>query len=651
MFRILPFFLLACTPEPTPDEPTAADNFGLTESSGDIACDNLQTDRCLFPFPTDHYLSVDDDGRTFVDIHPDAMPMSRHHGRTDPVHLQRNDGFGASSPIHFMLPGATLGDLEVFDIEGSVGDAYPTVLVDLDDGTVIPHWLETDHLADLAGETVFNIRPAVPLPRGHRVGVGVRHLVDEAGTPVPAADGFLALRDAVASDLKGVHARRAHFEDDLFPALAEAGFARDDLQLAWSFTVATDANAATNLPLMRDRMFAALDQQGPTFEIVEIVEDPHPSIAFLVEMTAQVPSFLLPPDERGLRVWHTDNDGLPAADGFETVPFRLQIPHSVLESGEPAPTLQYGHGFLGTYAEANNGWLRDMADDFGFLILSASMQGMQTSTFDVWLAILGENATDFPLLAHEGMQGVVNHLALQRWVKTGLQDGTDEVFTFEDGTSVASGEVWYYGNSQGGSVGTIVSATSLDIDRAVLGVPGSGYPFLLQRSTVFAGYAAALNAVFEDPLATLDWLAFVGTGWDQFDPLTFAVHLSHDPLPGTPAKQALLHVAKEDAQVHNEASFILGRATDAVLMTPAVRPVDLMDEQPYPYEGPSAVVEVDFSVPDDVTPLDPPMDETDTHGWLRKWGPTQEQMVHFLRTGEVIDVCDGSPCVTEGEPG
>ena len=40
------------------------------------------------------------------------------------------------------------------------------------------------------------------------------------------------------------------------------------------------------------------------------------------------------------------------------------------------------------------------------------------------------------------------------------------------------------------------------------------------------------------------------------------------------------------------------------------------------------------------------VDDGDTHGWLRKWPPAQDQLVHFLQTGEVIDVCGGQPCVT-----
>ncbi len=118
----------------------------------------------------------------------------------------------------------------------------------------------------------------------------------------------------------------------------------------------------------------------------------------------------------------------------------------------------------------------------------------------------------------------------------------------------------------------------------------------------------------------------------------------------------LYHVAKEDRQVINEASFISARAAGATLMTPAVRAVYLLPETPYPASPGAAVVEVDFGIPDDPTPLDPPdgdpaqPDGGDTHDWLRQLPVAQDQMAHFLRTGDVIDVCGRAPCVSDGRP-
>ena len=176
----------------------------------------------------------------------------------------------------------------------------------------------------------------------------------------------------------------------------------------------------------------------------------------------------------------------------------------------------------------------------------------------------------------------------------------------------------------------------------VLGVPGCCYPLLLQRSSVFTEFADLLIFAYPDPVDFSLVLALLGTSWDRLEGLNYARHSVSDPFEGTPAHQVLLHVAKEDAQVHNEASFVLGRAFDAALLTPALREPHGLETAPYPYDGPASVVEFDFGWPDDATPMDPPVSETDTHGDLRKLEEGQDQMWHFLMTGEVIDVGAGT---------
>ena len=61
-------------------------------------------------------------------------------------------------------------------------------------------------------------------------------------------------------------------------------------------------------------------------------------------------------------------------------------------------------------------------------------------------------------------------------------------------------------------------------------------------------------------------------------------------------------------------------------------------------------------MPTDPTPATPPdgdpvqPDSEDPHGWLREYLPAQDQLVEFLRTGQVVDVCGGAPCTHDGRP-
>mgnify|MGYP000114643477 FL=1 len=648
-----------CDTGPTTTPIGLDDNFGVEETEGIEGCDNLLPS-CAYPFPTGALVA---DGH--LAIPAEALPETNSNlDPMDPGPLNEFSAFGASSPILFQYPGAVQPEWPVFDPTPGFATDSPVVVVDAATGERLPFWLEPDFLTPDLDDPLMVIRPSAPWPRGTEIVVGLRGFTDAAGAPADALEAFVPLRDQTASMHHGIHDRRDHYESVVFPALEAAGVDRSELQLAWSFPTRSDAEATAKLTAVRDTIFAAFPAGGPEVQIDDVLacggiappDGCHPDLRYIIDGTIFVPSVVLPGDELGVRLIRTDDDGNPVVDGTEAWPFRLQLPNSAYTGAEPIPVLQYGHGFLGSYNEANNSWLRELGERQGMAILATSMQGMNESDFFVWLNVLANDGGRFPHLADLSMQGVVNQLAQQRMMSTSLAAAWPKELLRDDGELPWDTDtIWYHGNSQGGSVGTLVMATSLDVQRGDLGVPGSGYPFLLHRSTVFTDYTLVLEGSYDGDDAVSRFLSLLGTGWDDVDPLTFAPHIT-DPLPGTPAHEVLLHVAKEDQQVHNEASFILGRATGAVLATPAVRPVWGLEEVAYPFTAEAALIEVDFMIPDDPTPLDPPdgdpsePNDGDTHGWLRKWAPAQDQMVHFFRTGEFIDVCGGQACVTSDRP-
>lgn len=655
---------MACAPEAGVDEvddtsePGLADNFGVRETQGEEGCDALIPDLCMYPYPSGAF--IDDEG--FLSIPEAGRIQGSAAGTMSTAALETHRGFGTASPVLLRLSGAVVPEgIGPYDPSPSLAADAKTLMIDASTGERIPHWVEIDSFAVTASPPVITMRPSIPLPRGTTVVVGLRGWEDEAGDPLAPSPAFAALRDQEASRWKGVHARRQHFEDVVFPTLEAQGVARDELQLAWSFPVRSGEEATSNLLGVRDAIFDAWPQDGLDVEWTSTLvctpgDEPSgcPSgIRVILDGLLDIPSVMLPPDELGVRLVRRDADGDPVVDGVERWPFRLQLPDVAFEDEEAVPVLQYGHGFLGGRGEANNGWLRDQANRQGFAILATDLQGMSSEMYDIWVAVLVGDGGRFPELLDLSLQGITNQLVMQRWVATEFDGGPDGVgLLSDDSLAIDPDTVWYAGNSQGGSVGTLMMATSLDVTRGVLGVPGSGYPFLLHRSTVFSEVGLAIQLAYPEEDSVARFLALLGTGWDDVDPLSFAPHIHGDPLPGTPDHEVLLHVAKEDQQVGNEASFILGRAVGAVQMTPYVRKVWGLPEQTYPASPGAALVEVDFGVPSDPTPESPPdnVDEQDTHGWLRKWEPAQDQMEHFLRTGEVIDVCDDKPCVTDGQP-
>jgi hypothetical protein len=624
-------------------EPGWQDNFGVVETLGDAACDNLvEGAYCSVPFPSDAWYDADA-GRLALSSAALPKTSSGLEIRTD---LFTQDGFGVASPVLFELPGAVFdaGDL-LFDGDASLDAASRTLLVDAATGVRIPHWVETDWLEGGSSPSLFVIRPSVPLPPSAHIVVAVRGFVDGAGTTVAAPEAFAALRDQTESRWLGVHARRARYESRVFPAIEAAGWSRDEVQLAWDFTTRSDAGATRDLTAVQAALYAAIGEEGPVYTIdnVEVVVG-DPNLAVIVDGTAEVPS-VLGPAVGGVRTLRRDASGEIVVDGVERVPFRVQIPPSVLAADAPSPVLQYGHGFLGSRDEANNGWLREMAQRHQFVILAADMQGMSSPNALQWGFLLTQDAGRMVELAEEPMQGLANHWALQRLMKGRFQDETHPALQREGGGFVVDpGQIWYHGNSQGGTMGNLVVVGSQDVPRGALGVPGCCFPFLLHRSSVFDTWATALGGVYEEADAIPMILALLGTGWDRLEGLTWAGAWS-TPLPNTPAHQALLHVGLEDAQVQNEASWVLARALGAVQPQAQIRPVQGVASEAYPIDATAVVVNWDFGVAPDATPLDPPVPATDTHSGPRRQSEAQDQVVHFLRTGEVIDTCGPSGCL------
>jgi hypothetical protein len=613
------------------------------EDEGDPACDNLVGGAyCGVPFPSDAWY---DEAAGRLALSGAALPVS---AAGEPIRTDgfTQDGFGVASPVLFELPGAVFTDLDrVYDGDASLQPDARTLLVDAATGALIPHWVETDGLEGGDAPSLFVLRPAVPLPPSAHVVAAVRGWVGADGARVEAPPAFAALRDRTPSRWVGVHARRARYEARVFPAIEAAGWSRDEVQLAWDFTTRSDAAARRDLLDVQRVVYDAIGEEGPgyTLDAVEVVVG-DPNLALILDGTAEVPSVLGAP-VGGVRPLLRDAEGHVRAEGVERVPFRIQVPPSVLAAADPSPILQYGHGFLGTRDEANNGWLREMAQRHQFSILAADMQGMSSPNALQWAVLLSQDAGRMSELADEPMQGLANHWALQRLMKGRFQDeALPELQHAGGGLAIDPQRLWYHGNSQGGTMGNLVVMGSRDVTRGALGVPGCCFPYLLHRSSVFEGWATALSGVYDAPEAIPMILALLGTGWDRLEGLTWASAWA-EPLPGTPPHQALLHVGLEDAQVQNEASWMLARGMGAVQPEGQVRLVQGVPTATYPITSTAVVVNWDFGVAPDATPLDPPVSATDTHSGPRTQAEAQDQVVHFLRTGEVIDTCGGGPCL------
>jgi hypothetical protein len=122
-------------------------------------------------------------------------------------------------------------------------------------------------------------------------------------------------------------------------------------------------------------------------------------------------------------------------------------------------------------------------------------------------------------------------------------------------------EMYYYGISLGGIMGTWFSALTPDVARFGVDVPAINFSCLLQRSTQFAQFDGLLDGIgINDPLDKLLGTQLLHELWVSGEPAGYARHITSDPLAGSgEAKHILMTPAWLDKQVSNQCTEIAAR--------------------------------------------------------------------------------------------
>ena len=625
-------------PDATPDgEPDAGDAEPAPDAAADAApppprpdCDPIVPTYCMFPFPNDYFRGPD--GR----LNPGAgtLPTTTNGRQIPPDLAFEMDGFSPGATLLAHLPGATGAGLPgPQTIADSLAADSPTVLIDAETGARIPHFAELDAWSDDPERRGFMIRPVVRLADATRYIVAIRGVVDVDGQPLAPSDAFLALRDGDGGE------RQAHF-DDLFGRLGSASVARDTLQLAWDFTVASDTNNTRRMLAMRDDALADLPEGGAHYRIVSVERDVSEDWATRIEAVLEVPVYLDDPGIGGTLV--LDDDELPVRQGVTEYPFLVLVPRSTTPDS-PATPIQFGHGLFGR---------RDAAEGLGreanaANLISFSMDWIGMSRDDVPVigaAIASGNVENFATVPDRLQQSMVNlHVLARTIVGSLLAEPELQV----DGRPLYDPTALYYvGGSQGGIFGTTYLALSPDIERGVLAVPGQAFSLMLPRSIHFDPFAQGIGLAFSDPLDMPALVGFAQMLWDRAEPNGYAHHLRSDNLlPGVPAKRVLLIEAIGDHQVPNLSTHLLARSIGARHLAPVNREIFGLEASAPPFDG-HAMVGVDFGLPP--VPLEnlPMREGDDPHGDATRQAPVIEMMRAFLLEDRITMPCDG-PCDPE----
>ncbi|MEX0847667.1 MAG: hypothetical protein WD023_07795 [Ilumatobacteraceae bacterium] len=637
------------------DEATLAAIGEQLDASPD-GCEPLDTRQCLLPFPSNAYRA--DDRVAFPAV---GMPANASGIGIDPAEWNRNDGFSPNTPILTHVTGldAAASNLPSWtDLEASLADDATVVVVDTESGERVPLWAELDAKAAADEDRLLEIHPAVPLREGATFAVALRDLVTDGGGAVEPTALFRTYRDALTTDIAAVEDRRADMEAT-FDALGAAGVDRADLQLAWSFTVATTDDIAGRMLAIRDDTLAALGDDAPAFTIISATPNTDDDIALQVEGTFTVPNYLTGDGGPGNRFFYGDGvtpvaDEVPVRNGSVEAPFMCNISVATMNGTEPAHLVQYGHGLLGSNREINAGNVRAMSNEHNVVHCATKWAGM--SEDDIGNAITAlSDFSSFPTMADRLQQGVLNTIVMGRLMTA--DDGlvSDPNFQRADGSPLIDTSVLNYdGNSQGGIMGLMLSAVSPDINRSVLGVMGMNYSLLLSRSVDFETYESVMKPAYPNDLDRVLILGLVQMLWDRGEGAGYVQHVTSDPYEGTPAKTVLLHVAFGDHQVSELTAMIAARAMGATIHRPVTADGRSGEREPgwgiesttYPSTGSGLVI---WDSGSDPIPLEnlPPSGDRDPHEDPRADPDVRTQKAAFLFDDTLIDVCAGAPCTAD----
>lgn len=641
------------------------DGGGTTPEELNPDCDPLMEFHCSLPWPSNLYLEENATTETGVALRFGAttLPANAQQKHIDAAQFNTLDGYGPSSPILFHFANL---DRSGWATENNMApsvqaNAQALLLRVNSDGTLtpIPYWVEEDLLnKDEANRIVF-LRPAQILEEGTRYIVAFRNLKDKSGAAIARSAAFEALATGATAKRSDLAGRQARF-DEIFGLLATHGVAKDDLTLAWDFVTASSSTLHGPMLSMRDTALAALEGEEDllTITTIDAYQRDNPAdpnydtrIAFQFYGTFRAPNFMRPaPTGKDGTLLNLDANGVPQQDGWREEEVWIRIPWSAVGSdADPAGLIQYGHGLNGKGSQVRGGFNNRVAQEYNYIHFASDWTGMSEDDLPGIIGAVSD-FSNFRWLSDRMHQGIIEFVVLARIMRD-VFPTLDETVTNE--VQVDSERMFYTGISQGGIYGATYVAVSPDINYGHLGVPGSNYSILLQRSVDFDSFNLLVKGTYKTSTNIAISLTAIQNLWDTSDPNSYYRHLSVDPFEGNDPKAVMLTPAKGDWQVSPLTTLIVANSGVGVsVMEGWGRDITHMGltETPYTVDGEnhvgSAIVLYDLGnpwpEPGNITHKD---DLGDPHGTPRYFPEHQEQMIHFLeQNGEVIDVCNGNGC-------
>jgi hypothetical protein len=610
-------------------------------------CNPLATGNpCILPYPSSYFQKDDPSSPTGVRMNypSTAMPVGEGTPPFDMAPTNAADGAPPVGPILLHLGRDVRADQLVPQDRPALSTAprSAVALFNMATGARVLFMSEMDRNRKTAypDRYAMIIRPLMPMDTGARHIVAVaRELADTAGLPFDSPPAFAALRDGVPTDNETVEAMRPRFEE-VFSFLEGKGYPRGELLIAWDFMVASEGFLTGSVLSMREE--ALKDAMAPSFAYtIEMVkDDPDQYLARLIEGTFEVPTYL-----RDDNTFEYDADHRPVRqEKNQSFPFTMIIPKKA-RTQAPLPLAVFGHGIFGTGKEYLNGWgsgiSHPLAEAAGTVMVATDWIGLSRGDMDIILKQVVPDLNKISVITDRLQQSLVNNLVL---TETALGALSHDKQVWESGELLDPSRVYYYGVSLGGIQGSSFVSLSNRITRGALAVPGCAWMDMFPRSIHWTPIKAVLDLNYPDPLDQQVGIALVQTRFDLSDPVNLSRLMFTHPLPGAPKKTVILQEAIGDSQVPNLTTEMLARIMGVGQMHPPIYPVEGLEQVFSPTQK---SVLTQYYLVEQVLKNPPPADnvppakDNGAHSDMVFLENVQEQVLHFVETGEIVQYCTG----------
>jgi len=517
------------------------------------ACDDIDAERCLMPWPNDAFTVADPEAVTGLRL---SVPIERMNPEDDGSLFSRADGFSRVSPL-------VTSFAEALDVDTAAGSIHLYVAQHdrAERGTEIPLRVDVVVPDDPDDETVIVADPRVPLAADATYVVVVDDVLQADGA-TPAASratqisvGAVQASSQEEADLRGHHAPMRRL-------LAEVGVDPMRVLRAWEFTTRSANDPRKRLRSIREAAVRAVDD-GDVGIVIETVEAPEGgSIAAIVRGHLEgLPNSI---GTWGLAI---DDDGNAVASGTRDAPFRVVIPRG---DGDYR-MIMFGHGTGGSVDDTS---FDEAIAAAGAAKVSFEFYGWTSSTIVGTFIGLQDTARGSSLTAAGLVQAVADGSAIRRAMTGALGDilSADELGgapNTEAGRHADESVPLWIGGSLGGTMGLLFTAANPDMDIAVLNVPGAAWTSWVRRADQFRYIRPFLARRNGGPQRVPLAVAMAQTAFDECDGATWI-----DVIQGEHPIIALAQKSIGDPVLPNVGTEMVARVLGASIVGEALVPID-----------------------------------------------------------------------------